>query len=546
MIHLEVLKTEVTAAAGITSITPAACRALSAEIVRATSQRISETTLKRIYGFAISRFTPSLFTIDVLSKYCGYTGWADFCSKQQENTVLPETDADWGMLQQNAGNIAQFTLQALRNKAGIPYSKSIKRSFADVHFDNFLDSGCTGTALIAPSGYGKTIALCHWLQERIAASIAERNGDVFLFFSSSALMSILLTHRDINYWILGLLGYGTGKDINVLFDAKPKEARFYLVIDGFDEHTPKNDQFYVVLNQVIDIVALHSYDDWFKVILTMRTATWMNYRNEFDDNLWYTGFEPGHGGINVPLFNPGEIKQLCRNIDPLTQTFIALNIAESFSHPLYLQLYYKQHRHDFSLSSADHFCIYDVIAQFILNKVYLGRHSSEKVLLINTLIEEMDLKNRQYKVNLLKAARLIKEYEQAYTELLAIGFLREYNKSDNYDFNTSVVFGNDNFLQHSLAKNLQQRFYGKLTPQFVLAFNEQYSESAHKMGVLKWYIFNAVKTGQQNDNIPDDIDLTPEERAELTAFMGGLVENSSKGIQIEETQNITALPGKYQ
>src|ERR1700754_1957240 len=117
MIHLEVLKKEVIDRAGITSITPAGCKALSLEISRATAQRISETTLKRIYGFAMSKFRPSLFTIDVLSKYCGYSGWAEFCVKQQDNIVLPEGDVDWDTLQQNAGKISHFTLQALKNRA---------------------------------------------------------------------------------------------------------------------------------------------------------------------------------------------------------------------------------------------------------------------------------------------------------------------------------------------------------------------------------------------------------------------------------------------
>ncbi|HEY8930319.1 MAG TPA: hypothetical protein VIM55_14060 [Mucilaginibacter sp.] len=548
MIHLEVLKREVMAAAGITSMTPGECRALSVEIVRATSQRISETTLKRIYGFAISKFKPSLFTIDVLSKYCGYNGWAGFCAKQQDDMVLPEGDVDWNTLQQNAGKISQFTLQALKNRSGVPYAKSIRRAFADAHFDKFIKSGCQGAVLTAPAGYGKTIALCHWVEEKIAAGLAAHNSDIFLFFSSSALMSVLLTNRDINYWILGLLGYGADRDINTLFDPKPKNGRFYLIIDSFDEHALKNEQFQVVLNQVMDIIALHRYDDWFKVVLTMRTATWMNYKNEFEagDNLWYTGLEPGDNDINVPLLNLSEIRQLCRNIDPSVQTFIAFNAAESFNHPLYLQFYYKRHRHDFSLSSADRFCIYDVIALFILNKVYLGRYSSEKTLLIDALIGEMDLLNRQYKVDMLKAGRVVREYQQAYKELLNIGFLREDNQSDDYHFNISIVFGNDNFLQHSLAKNLQHRYCGKFTPEFVRVFNEQYSESVHKMGVLKWCIINAVKTGQQEAfaMLSDIAGLTTEERTDLMAFIGDVLKNSGPKNNLNTgSPKIAALQG---
>src|ERR1700743_3117068 len=92
MIHFELLKSEVIKAAGITSITPADCKMLSYVITKKTEQRISETTLKRIYGFAFSKFKPSLFTIDVLARFCDYAGWNDFCQHQEQNLQLPEED----------------------------------------------------------------------------------------------------------------------------------------------------------------------------------------------------------------------------------------------------------------------------------------------------------------------------------------------------------------------------------------------------------------------------------------------------------------------
>ncbi|MEO3402374.1 PAS domain-containing protein [Mucilaginibacter sp. CAU 1740] len=47
-----------------------------------TQIAISENTLKRVYGFAISRFSPSFATLNALSVYCGYESWEVFGKTQ--------------------------------------------------------------------------------------------------------------------------------------------------------------------------------------------------------------------------------------------------------------------------------------------------------------------------------------------------------------------------------------------------------------------------------------------------------------------------------
>ena len=71
LIHqFDVLKKHVLSAAGFKNIIPSDCRVLSLQIFKKTNQRVSETTLKRVYGFAYSKFRPSQFTLDALAKFC--------------------------------------------------------------------------------------------------------------------------------------------------------------------------------------------------------------------------------------------------------------------------------------------------------------------------------------------------------------------------------------------------------------------------------------------------------------------------------------------
>jgi hypothetical protein len=106
--YYEILKTTVLAVSDFATITPCDCKTISAKIFNQTKQSISETTLKRVYGFAYSKFKPSLFTIDVMAKYCGYQNWEVFCAEQDQNAVKPrDTSASWETLINRASHITK-------------------------------------------------------------------------------------------------------------------------------------------------------------------------------------------------------------------------------------------------------------------------------------------------------------------------------------------------------------------------------------------------------------------------------------------------------
>lgn len=527
--HFEELKNCVLAAAEIKSITPADCKLIAFLINNKTKQNISETTLKRIYGFAYSKFRPSLFTIDVLAKFCDYDGWENFCERQGTPfDNIPEKDLNWQLLKQNANKITGFTLQALKNKSGIPYNQTIKREFIDYHFIEFLKSGRTGTVLSAPAGYGKTIALCHWIDEKIALNAANDVNDIILLFSSNALMNVLHSGRDVNAWMLALLGYSADNDINALLDIKQRKGgKFYLIVDGFDEHMFKNDQFRMILNQLIDIFSFYQSHEWFKVVLTTRISTWVNNRHEMEvgNNTWFTGIKADNDHINIPLFSLQEIRDLCHQINPAIQNNIPIDVAENFNHPLYFQFYYKQHRDNFSLNNVDYLSIYGLISTFILNKVYLGHYSAEKILLIKKLVESLDIKNNNFYINKLKANSLIKQYSHAYQELLSVGFLRELNESNDHHYNAYIKFGNSNFLEHSIAKVLLYNNGNLFDNDLIKSINGLLSNSPRKVEVLKWCVMHAIKSGQlRNIEHLTEARVNSSEKLELIIFLAEVLE----------------------
>lgn len=55
--------------------------ALSITIEQQTSERISASTLKRLWGYVSDRHEPRRYTLDVLSKYIGHRDFDSFCAK---------------------------------------------------------------------------------------------------------------------------------------------------------------------------------------------------------------------------------------------------------------------------------------------------------------------------------------------------------------------------------------------------------------------------------------------------------------------------------
>ncbi|MBD1363258.1 hypothetical protein IDJ77_05480 [Mucilaginibacter sp. ZT4R22] len=530
---LEALKSAVLLSSGFKSIAPGDCKVISLKVFERTKHSISETTLKRVYGFAYSKFRPSLFTIETMAKYCGYEGWDDFCLKQEiQHAGNNPTNANWETLKQNAAKITNFTVQALQNKAGIPYAQTIQREFIDRHFAAFSRGDHTATVLSAPAGYGKTIALCHWVEEALALNASGITNDVVLFFSSSALMNVFLSGRSLNDWLLGLLGYATDVDLRSLFDNdRRKEGNFYLIIDGLDDHSYKSEQFQLLLSQVNDIAALHQNTGWFKLILTMRAATWVNNKHQLQNNPdnWYTAFTANnsHLEINVPLFSAAEIKELCKKINPGEEVCLAEDIAENFNHPLYFQFYYKQHKDDFSLNNINHVCLYELLSAFVLNKVYLGPYSADKLLLLTALVELMDFKNGVFEVDKLKVNGLIKQCAPAYHDLLSVGFLRELNTSANLQYHTVVEFVNSNFLELTIAKALLQKNNNAFDSKLIAQINTSFANEQRRFGILKWCVIYVTKSGQQNNlDVLANALLTPCQKSELLQFLSELFEKT--------------------
>lgn len=530
----EQLKQEVLDKAGLTIITPSDCQTLAFKISRQTKKQISDTTIKRIYGFALSSSVPSVYTLNLVSEYCGYSSWDYFCDEHSRKQPTPQAKSV-----ENKGNIVDIlrktthnTLQALKNKSVIPFNLTIERESINEHLDVFLAGNYRATILTSPAGYGKTIGLCHWVESQLNKILVSSNNDVILFLNSKVLMG-LSPGINLTDWLLALMGLPAGNSFDTIVDIDGlRQSNFYLVIDEFDGNVFKTEQLDLLLSMLLDFLSICSNWAGFKLILTMRSASWITCKRRLllDNRIgeWFIGFmSDEHKERNVFVFSVNEIKELCRRINPAIKIPDVLHpeVSAFFSYPLFFQYYYQKNHTDFFLDELDHFRIYEVISSYIFDKIYAGKFTTEKVLLLRILIANGQFKNSKFLIDKLKVYDHLKTYRDAYKDLLSIGFLRELNHSMEAMYDEHIEFTNKRLFAAIMAGQLLHDC-GGYTSELCLKISANIIPE-YRVMVLKWCIFNAVKTKQYEIFTHlNKVDLSAVERVVLLTFLNSLIKRN--------------------
>ena len=122
------LKSKVLLRAGIKKVEAKDCKTLALLISQHTHKRISETTIKRIFGFAAANFEASIYTKNALSQYCEYIDWDDCVQaiSARGATNIQEKGL-WQKLREETQSVNYFMLSAVKNKALIPFSEMVER-----------------------------------------------------------------------------------------------------------------------------------------------------------------------------------------------------------------------------------------------------------------------------------------------------------------------------------------------------------------------------------------------------------------------------------
>jgi hypothetical protein len=513
---------------GIAQVAAADCAYISAAIYKKIKKQLSETTVKRVYGFASYEFKPSAFTLNAMAEFCGYNNWNDYCVHYQKDTYrsAPVEDKDWIKVLEKAEKVTNYTLKVTKNRSGIPYDLTVERKAIIQHLNLFASSAYTATALIAPTGYGKTIGLCHWIDQYLIPKQAAKQ-DIVLFFSGHALVSAYNSGHELNNWLMSILGIYSDQSIADLLNPKTEfKGRFFLIVDGLDEYLYKDNHFLIIFNQLLDIISLHHQCSWFKVIVTMRSASWINHSHLMpDERQWFTGFITNdYNPVNVPLFNSEEITVLCKKLGATKVGNLPLHIIENFSYPLYFQYYFKTRAGSFSINNFNQVSIYEIVSAYVLNKIYRSRYSDDIIQFIIELISEMNFKANDFKVQKSKLDKLLKTYNHAFKYLIDIGVMQVINVSEHTNYLNYVRFSNKNLLEYAIAKRLLLETDGCFNHELIVHMDALLGNSVIKIPVLKWCLYHAIRNGlTYNLAALDNLSVTMAQKQELAVLVSEIL-----------------------
>lgn len=81
----EALRAQAEKTCGRKMTTPKDFQILSSHIYTLTNKMVSDTTLRRLWGYQDSgRFAPRRFTLNIIAQYIGYASWDAFCNDKSE------------------------------------------------------------------------------------------------------------------------------------------------------------------------------------------------------------------------------------------------------------------------------------------------------------------------------------------------------------------------------------------------------------------------------------------------------------------------------
>jgi hypothetical protein len=261
---------------------------------------------------------------------------------------------------------------------------------------------------------------------------------------------------DLTHWLASQMGLDPGDNFKEYFALHPLErkGKMVLVIDSIDQITDRANKFNELMESLLTLIALNDETPWFKIILSMRCATWsklqlLGSNSPLIKSQWYhVGFHThAKTFINVPLLSYQErtdillniIKQskILSKIENVRKQIVSHDLYEYISMPIYFESYIKK------LASSEANITTPVELLIDLHKTYIanGKYAEEKQRIIDNFLNfiEYDLESMHVRKKDLVETIESRFAEKAYEELVSIGIISEENHYNKFGTQTTYV-----------------------------------------------------------------------------------------------------------
>ncbi len=155
----------------------AECKEFADYLVTECGIKISDFTLARLMGVVVSKSSPSKYTLDSLSEYCGYTDWHSFVNSSHEkiiegrNNILSPSDNSFSGVSSSELMLLQSCLE---NKAYVPVIEYLYK-MAPVITENIAKTGDFALVRLLAGAIGKSEDARNALIPAIARETYMRN-----------------------------------------------------------------------------------------------------------------------------------------------------------------------------------------------------------------------------------------------------------------------------------------------------------------------------------------------------------------------------------
>lgn len=478
---------------GLRNIDPAHCKIISEYVFQETKNYVSETTIKRFFGFANTLHKFSLFTLNSLSQYIGYNDWDSFCKDKENQTT--SVQSIWQDLKLKAHAITEISLIANKNNSGVPFNATANRSFFYPDFDYFLKNNYQFTTISAQPGQGKSILLAHMVEYFFFSENALYKNDIVLLVNSTSINTIIQTGNTLKDWFLKEFKFGSLTELIGFFKKNPekREGRFIIIVDGIDEHLARSNYF----KTFIDFLYSIEENNFVKLVFGLRTNSWINlqpaiYGSASLTKAWYTGlFYDEETLSNVPSLNVDEVLYTLSHIENkiINRADVSPPLLTQFKTPFWLQVYFKLKDENHHLELSNPLLCYELISYFLEKRVFLAKKSTEKIFLLKKISDCISEGNKKLRVSKEKILSYINCYPDAYEELLHVGIIIEEKRLSTTIPTEIVRFLNDDIYTYFLFIQITDKFeYRPCKSFFEHILNSFPGQTSRRDHVLNWAI----------------------------------------------------------
>lgn len=472
------------------------CQALSESIADRCGARLSDSTIRRIWGKLPSPRKPSISTLDLLSQFAGFDSWSDFHQKVDVADGVAEMSVDtnslWHSGKAYADKLSCNTASLIFKKSGIVSKTVVFRQCVDDQISALLDSSYMATGIIAPGGYGKSLGVASWVDRNIQKKSFKSH---IVYFLTGAQVDGAYTHAiPIDRWLSSTLFKTTS---NVFEDPSFWANRsFVLIVDALDEIDSTQSKAVTFVSKIVEFISKYSsICKQIKVVITTRTSVWGRClvqeitSNSSAADLWM-GLSSGtfeSDTTNLPLLNHNELQEALDNFinkksrdRRLLVEQLSFMLRETISHPYMLKLFVSI----YSKTSLKLQNYNDVIDEFISREIAHAKYADECLDILNFMLEQqqygrnlMPIRKNElkscYPIHLRKGGN----YFAAYEHLLAYSILSEETFANQFkNLIVQVDFSHSNLRDLLITRYIVEA-NGGVTHELFLKVDNEYADS---------------------------------------------------------------------